>query len=94
MLTRLDLTGKLKYLEEPYPSVTMSTTNPTWAALGLNPCLCSERPETNCLSIFLIKNPKVKIYKNVCCLFHMVVILCLLFAHPRWVFETRVVRDI
>jgi hypothetical protein len=28
--------GKLKYSEKPYPSVTLSTTNPTWPDLGSN----------------------------------------------------------
>jgi hypothetical protein len=33
-----------------YPSVTLSTTNPTWIDPGANPGLLSERPTTNCLS--------------------------------------------
>jgi hypothetical protein len=32
------------------PSATLSTTNPTWTDLGVNPGLCGERPATNCLS--------------------------------------------
>lgn len=35
-----------------YPSVTFSTTNPTWTVLGVNPWLCGERPVTNCLPNF------------------------------------------
>ena len=33
-------------------------------------------------------------YKSVCCLFHMVVILCLFFAHPRWVFKMEYLKKI
>jgi hypothetical protein len=32
------------------PSATLSTTNPTWTDLGLNPGLRSDRPVTNRLS--------------------------------------------
>jgi hypothetical protein len=28
----------------------LSTTNPTWTDLGVNPGLCRERSATNCLS--------------------------------------------
>jgi hypothetical protein len=33
-----------------HPSATLSTTNPTWTALGANPGLCGEKPATNRLS--------------------------------------------
>jgi hypothetical protein len=33
-----------------YPSVTLSTTNPTWIDLGANPGLRGEKPATNRLS--------------------------------------------
>jgi len=31
-------------------SITLSTTNPTWAGLGLNLDLCGEKLGTNCLN--------------------------------------------
>jgi hypothetical protein len=31
---------------ETYPSATLSTTNPTWTALGANPGFCGENPAT------------------------------------------------
>jgi hypothetical protein len=39
--------GKPKYSGKNYPSVTLSTTNPTWTDLGSNPRLRGERPATN-----------------------------------------------
>jgi len=34
--------------EEKYPSATLSTTNPTWTALVMNPGFCGGRPVANC----------------------------------------------
>jgi hypothetical protein len=42
--------GKLKYSEKPYPSATLSTTNPTWPDLGSNPAHHGGKLATNCLS--------------------------------------------
>jgi DNA-binding protein H-NS len=36
--------------KEKCPSVTLSTTNPTWTGQGVNPGLHGERPEPNCFS--------------------------------------------
>jgi hypothetical protein len=45
------LTGESEELEEKTsPSVTLSTTNPTWIDLGPNPGLRGERAATNRLS--------------------------------------------
>jgi hypothetical protein len=35
---------------ESFPSATLSTTNPTWNALGAKPCLRGEKPASNRLS--------------------------------------------
>jgi hypothetical protein len=35
---------------ETCPSATLSTTNPIWSDLGVNPGLCIEMPASNCLS--------------------------------------------
>jgi hypothetical protein len=42
--------GETEVLGENLPSVTLSTTNPTWIDLGANPGLRGERPATNRLS--------------------------------------------
>jgi hypothetical protein len=42
--------GKPKYSEKTYPSATLSTTNPTWPDLGLNPDRHGRKPATNRLS--------------------------------------------
>jgi hypothetical protein len=42
--------GKPKYSEKTYPSVTLSTTNPTWLDPGLNPGRRGGKPVTNRLS--------------------------------------------
>jgi hypothetical protein len=42
--------GKPKYSGKTCPSVTLSTTNPTWTDPGSNPGLRGERPATNRLS--------------------------------------------
>jgi hypothetical protein len=42
--------GKLKYSEKTCPSATLSTTNPTYIDLGLNPGHRNGKPATNSLS--------------------------------------------
>jgi hypothetical protein len=42
--------GKPKYSEKTYPGATLSTTNPTWPDLGLNPGRRDGKPATNCFS--------------------------------------------
>jgi hypothetical protein len=42
--------GKPKYSEKTYPSVTLSTTNPTWPDPGSNPGHRGGKPATNRLS--------------------------------------------
>jgi hypothetical protein len=42
--------GKPKYLENTFPSATLSTTNPTWPDLGWNPGRRGEKPATSRLS--------------------------------------------
>jgi hypothetical protein len=42
--------GKSKYSEKTCPSATLSTTNPTWPDLGLNPGRRGGKPATNRLS--------------------------------------------
>jgi hypothetical protein len=42
--------GKLKYSEKTYPSTTLSTTNPSWPDLGLNPGRRGGKSATNRLS--------------------------------------------
>jgi hypothetical protein len=44
--------GKPKYLEKTCPSATLSTTNPTWPDLGLNPGRRDGKLATNLLSYF------------------------------------------
>jgi hypothetical protein len=45
-----DWQGKPKYSEEPRPSTTLSTTNPTWLDPGSNPGRRGGKPATNRLS--------------------------------------------
>jgi hypothetical protein len=56
--------GKPKYSEKTYPSTTLSTTNPTWLELGLNPGRCGGKPATNHLS-YGAASPDA--YSNVAC---------------------------
>jgi hypothetical protein len=49
-LVEWELAGKLKYSEKTCPSATLSTTNPTWADLGLNLGRRGWKPATNSLS--------------------------------------------
>jgi hypothetical protein len=44
------LAGKPKYSEKTRPSVTLSTTDPTWPDPGSNPGRRGGKPATNCLS--------------------------------------------
>jgi hypothetical protein len=44
------LAGKPKYSEKTYPSDTLSTTNPIWLDLGMNPGRRGGKPATNRLS--------------------------------------------
>jgi hypothetical protein len=43
-------TVKLKNSEKTFPTPTLSTTNPTWSALGMNLGFHDEKPATNSLS--------------------------------------------
>jgi hypothetical protein len=45
-----DWQGKPKYSEKTCPSAILSTTNPTWRGLGLNPGRRGGKPATNRLS--------------------------------------------
>jgi hypothetical protein len=42
--------GKQKYWDKTFPSVTLSTTNPTWVELSPNPSRRGGKPSTNRLS--------------------------------------------
>jgi hypothetical protein len=46
-VTEQILQGKAKHLRKNFPSATLSTTNPTWTGLGLNPDFQREWHVTN-----------------------------------------------
>jgi hypothetical protein len=60
------LTGEnLRTRRKTCPSVTLSTTNPTWIEPGANPVLRGERPATNDLSHGTAKTCKILQFKNI-----------------------------
>jgi hypothetical protein len=54
-LVQRELTGKLKYSDKTCFSAALSTTNPTWTDLGLNPGSYSYKPATDWLNYKMAK---------------------------------------
>jgi hypothetical protein len=59
-----DWQGKPKYSEKPFPSATLSTTNPTWPDPGSNPGRRGGKPATNRLSHGAAKSEHLPLEPN------------------------------
>jgi hypothetical protein len=65
---------------ETFPSTTLSTTNPTWTALGTNLGPRSEKLATNCLSYGTASKQRMLLLN-----FMSLVLLCMMLFKCSWV---------